>query len=99
MPPTIGARLARLEEAEERRDLAYWAPLFAAAYGINAAEARDVLARATAACKRCATFGDDTYVSLWLILHRGFTAKVRQGSSPKVRYRFAAKVRQAVTVG
>jgi hypothetical protein len=60
MAAGIESRLAKLEQAEERRDLEHWTGVLAAAYELDAGEVREVLIRAIAACKRCAAFGDDT---------------------------------------
>jgi hypothetical protein len=60
VPSSVAARLARLERAEERRELEYWTGVLSDAYEFDAGEMREVLVRAIAACKRCATFGDDT---------------------------------------
>jgi hypothetical protein len=60
VPASIAARLARLEQAEERRELEYWTGVLSVAYELDAGEVREVLIRAIAACKRCERHGDDT---------------------------------------
>jgi hypothetical protein len=60
VPASVAARLARLERVEERHELEYWTGVLSETYQVDAGRVRDILIRAIAACKRCATFGDDT---------------------------------------
>ena len=55
---SVETRLARLEEAEHRRELEHRAAVLADAYGEDLETARRTVARAAEACRRCAGIAD-----------------------------------------
>lgn len=59
MPVSIAARLARLEQAEERRTLERRAAVVVSVYGCERELAWDIVVRSDAACRKCAAIGGD----------------------------------------